>query len=561
MERSERSSVTAETPKTKESSVFPKIEGLSEKVNEAKNTLLEQEQFFFAEQVLKTLESFIHFLSPDLRLLRLFLPLLMVTLLNGCMYSPKYEDYYQEAPEAVRYQDQHTRKNRIVALTGTSNLDQSSKAIIGSGINPCQRSRILENMETMIKEISDEDFDKYLSLCEKAKQVCGIMNPDRYSPTLLEELVKNYESREYNADKEQVMVFTSRKDIEKTFDIQALSVDSYRVEELVPYYKVLLIETDSINELTTHLDRLQNNGILEDRRLKGALVIGHGDQDEVENGLNMNNMSVLSRLNRLWVPDKKSFFVYFSCLSAEGGHEENNMVNSTAVVCPIPMVYGCTTIVEDVEFQIDKNGELVPGSLELSTFFSFGNDTFTANRTSAVRLQAQRLQTLMKKEQQCAADLSFFQKAVDAGIASPYDISILCTQNIPPETYSTLIAAGWNRHEFLYHKDIFLSYARALEYAEAGVRGRSGMLKLYNANISPNEIRMVRAATRARSLTENFSHPDALIGLKRANVYPIDLVPYLQRGETALSKIIHEVATSKALASSQSGMGVNVATR
>jgi hypothetical protein len=194
---------------------FPEIDGLSHQVNGVVDNILEREELSFVMNVLLVLSTLMSLLDP--KILRLLFPLLMLVLLNGCMYSPKFDDYYPESETEITYQEQHQRKQRIGRLLSAENLSKSTAAIITTGINPCQRQRINENFETLIEDITPEGFDEYLSLCEKAKELCGIMNPDRYPPKLLAELVKNYESREYNAGCRQILVFTSRKDVEKTF--------------------------------------------------------------------------------------------------------------------------------------------------------------------------------------------------------------------------------------------------------------------------------------------------------------------------------------------------------
>jgi hypothetical protein len=317
-----------------------------------------------------------------------------------------------------------------------------------------------------------------------------------------------------------------------------------------------------MEEINIHLDRLEKNGILEDGRLKGAIVIGHGDQDEVENGFTMHNISTLSRLNRLWMPDKEPFFVYFSCLSAEGGHKENNMVNSTSIALPPEVeVIGCPTLVEDVDFEIEK-GEFIPDALELSTYFSLTNDTFTANRSSAVYRQAQRTRALMSKTSSCTADFAFYREAVNLGITDKNDIRVMCTNSIPPKTYSSLKAAGWERYEFLAHRPQFdMSYARAIEYADAGVRGRQNMKKLHRSNISPQEIRVLRAATKTLKLSNSVIQAGHLVDFKNAGIEMQKIIAHLYNRETDPKTIIRLELERKALASTQGSGVVKVATR
>ncbi len=554
MEKLERTAMTArgleslDTAKnTAESAV---LNELSEQVRVQSEIILDQSKdalMFF----LSILSSLAVLFKENPQKLRLLMPVLLMLFSQGCMYAPKYEDYYDESIQDVEYQEQHTRKNRIVRLTANADVNGEDIAAVTTEINPCQRQRIIENMETMIKDISKEDFEEYLSLCEKAKRVCGIMNPDRYSPRLLEEVVKNYESREHNAGLKQVLILTSRKDVEKTFDIQALSVQSHEVEELTKYYKVILIETGSESELQTHLNILHRDGILERAQLRSVLVISHGNPSTTENGITEKNIGMLRRLNQLWVPGQESSFVFFSCRSAEGGHDRINLANRASIMFPNTKVFGCTTVVESVNYDLDEQGRLVKGSLEMSTFFSIGSDTFRPDRKKAVKKTAQALQEELRtnKKTQCQRKFEFFHEAVQLGIIDTESLTNICTENLDMKSYSILQAAGWMKSELKnYDKKVDIPLEIACAYASEGVRGRSGMMKLYENEISPAEFSFLREAARSSRLNRNIIHPAALAMFKKNSVKPQDLVRFIYQREMDPLKIIKQVHSDRLLA-------------
>lgn len=519
------------------------LDDVQSSVLDAAKACLAQESSDKSGGVTQVVQNLITLLQVNTRLKSIVLPLLMALSMSGCMFSPDF-DGFQQADEEVSMTEQFHRKQRINTLLNAKNLSKSSSAVISTGINPCQRERILDNFEEMIEDISAEDFNTYLSLCEKAKNLCGIMNPDRYSPRLLKEVVQNYESRERHAGRQQVLVFTSRKDIKKTFGIQALSVESYRVEELVPFYKVILIETGASSEIEYHLDKLQTSGVLEDQMLRSALVIGHGDQEDVENGISVQNMSMLSRLNRHWIPGKGASIVFFSCLSAKGKDQEMNLVNRASIIFN-KKTFGCPTVVEDVEYELDSRGRLVENSLDMSEIFTIRNDTFVPNRERAVTLTAESIMKEIHEETTCRAGLDFYRDIVELGITDIKAFQAICSRKIDAKSYIKLFSAGWKDYELSQFSKADIPLEQALAYADAGVRGKSGMIKLYKHHIYPSDVKRLKAITRLQLLDDNVTHPDALIAFKRQKVSPRELAPYLMKKETGFLTIASGVALER----------------
>lgn len=471
----------------------------------------------------------------------------LLVILNGCMYSPRYEDTFAAAAEEVPYGTQYQRKQRIITLTSLNDLDQASTAIITTEIRPCQRNRILENMEYMMEEASDAEFDRCMTLYEKAKKTCGIMNPDRYSPRLLEEFVLNYESRERHADRNQILVLTSRKDHEQEFDIQALSVESHRLEELIDDWKVIAIETGSFSEIQAQLDLLEKNGILEVGKLSSVLVVSHGNQDRVENGLTKENVQSLARLNRFFVANTQPLFIYFSCLAAEGENKEMNMVGATKIVLPRARVIGSTTRVESVDFELDERGHLIPETLELGTFFNPINRLFEPNRLRGVNLQSHILMRQLQETYECGRDYDFFKEVVQQGIIKPSLAQVICTEALRPEIVAALAAAGWEANDFVHHNpQVDLSWDLALQYARAGVRKRLHMIRLSKNKISPLDIEQLQGITRSLRINNTILHPDTLVMLREGNVTQHQLIAALYQGETDPLKIVQAVRIASA---------------
>ncbi|MBI2669293.1 hypothetical protein HYX14_05625 [Candidatus Woesearchaeota archaeon] len=110
------------------------------------------------------------------------------------------------------------------------------------------RKRYEHNAEKRLEDIDLEgltagEFEEYEKITTDAFELPSrIRNPQRYSLDLLEESNRNWSDPTYNKDKPMAVFVMAVYDYENKLGIRALEVETDKIDQFIPGYRVMLLE-------------------------------------------------------------------------------------------------------------------------------------------------------------------------------------------------------------------------------------------------------------------------------------------------------------------------------
>lgn len=441
---------------------------------------------FFLNQLESVLNTFI-----KVNCYALVLQAILLLALQGCvMYQPPFteEEGFRESPTEVLEQLIEERREHIMDLLSDPEKEEKT-AVLQGGLEEFQRERIMDHLEDLFEEVHSEDFEAYRTLCIRARNI-GILNFDRYSPTLLAEIVENYENPEKDPHKPIIFVPMQRTDEERIFGIHPLNVEVDRLSDFTQAYKLLVVETEEMSELMAHIDSLERRSILKENSMAGVIVAAHGQRTKAGNGITLKNMDQLSRLNRFL--RNGSHFVWACCNGALQEDERSqeasyNLSAMSTLLFPKSQTIACNRVLEDVEFDVDEYGYVIPNTIQLlnlNDHFFFSDSTERPNRSQVVKAISERVWDLMTHK----APKPFVKEAVEHGITSAPLICRLNRDHIRPSVYASYRNSTTSREEIFALISKGITSTQAEEYYALGMRTASQMIDFYEKGIHPEKI-------------------------------------------------------------------------
>lgn len=419
--------------------------------------------------------------------------------MQGCMYAPRYDEIFRRSPRPLTSMEIRNREQQIRQLLADPS-SQTATPALQSGIEPFQRDRIWSNFSNLIQQVDSGDFDAYLDLCNNAKSTLGIMNSDRYDPDFLRAVLNNYNNPELLRDKPVVLAILARKDKQSIGGIQALNVETYRLQELARGYKVLVVETSSVNEILHHVNSLSQRGILRLGNLQGILIAGHGSTGTIDVGLTVEqDFMKISRLNWYLMKDHPSYVVFASCESGDGGMNGfdgfSNFANRAKLLFPSSQVLSCNGYMIGIDFQTDGQGRIVDNSIHLKRVSDMFSSSDTTYKPQYNQLLERALQVYRPYIPRQIPDL-YLQFALQAGLINSQDIVRAFQTGIDPFEFRIYLDCGFTYEEIDHFSRNGIRAPQVFEYIQAGVWSRPLIMDLARNRIPPERFRLQQTSGR-----------------------------------------------------------------
>jgi len=433
--------------------------------------------------------------------------LCMVLSAQGCMYAPRYGEVFGQSAQVVTPREAQARAQEIQAFLANPTILNTTPAL-QSGIEPFQQARIWRHFQDLLN-VSAEHFDQFMDLCRSARSTLGIMNPDRYTPAFLRTVLENYNDPELHKDRPVILAIIARKDRE-SFGVQALNVETFRLEELTRAYKVIVVETSSSQEIYHHINYLGKQNILRLGNLKGVVIAGHGSAGEIDVGLNVQQeLMRLSRLNWYFMKNEQpSFLVLASCESGEGAESGfdgfSNFANQAALLFPKSRVLGCDGIMTGIQFQTNAAGKVIDTSVQLerlSDFFGGGDTTYRPQYDAVIARAVPYYRQFIGHH----IPVVYLEFALRAGLIKSNDILQAFRTGIDPFEFRLYLDCGLDYEQIAVFQRHHIAGIRVFQYFQAGINTPSRILELVREGITPEEL------------------------LADANQSPASRIPYLAR--------------------------------
>jgi len=395
---------------------------------------------------------------PEWNYVALAIMSFLVLAVQGCsiMYQPRFDEEsgFREPEEPLEPEEIERRRNQmtrlLIAPVDSKNLSRTSFITYG------QIMRVLKHHEELFSDTHSEDFQAYMDLCTRARDELGILAPDRFHPQTLREVLANHEDVERHRERPVVLVFLARDDY-FSLGFQALNVQSYQIERLLPHYKVLLYETGSMTEVLHQINQLLDRGFLPSGKLQGLVFGAHGNSYKNQTGLAFENLHSLSVLSDCLAPD--ALMILSNCDSGKGEVEQDNLVNRLTLLRekiwkkPVRII-GCDGYLVDVDFEVRENGAVEPDSVQLRSIgdrltFGLAESTYEGDpeAVTTARLRALHFPNLSE---------TFLRNMVEHGIIDPLCIRHLSEAEISPEAF-------WDYSHLLARMGISLTAERTIE--------------------------------------------------------------------------------------------------
>lgn len=441
--------------------------------------------------VFQRLKTMLEGLPPALRTWFLSLvALCMVLSAQGCMYAPRYGEVFGQSAQAVSPREAQSRAREIQDFLENPTIVTTTPAL-QSGIEPFQQVRIWRHFQDLLS-VSEEDFDEFMELCRSAKSTLGIMNPDRYTPGFLKTVLENYHDPELHRERPVILAIIARKDRE-SFGVQALNVETFRLQELTQAYKVIVVETSSAQEILHHINYLGKQNILRLGNLKGVVIAGHGSAGEIDVGLNVQQeLMRLSRLNWYFMKkDQPSFLVLASCESGEGAESGfdgfSNFTNQAALLFPRSQVLGCDGIMTGIEFGTDANGRIIDRSVQLerlSDFFGGGDTTYRPQYDAVIARAVPYYRQFIGEH----IPVVYLEFALRAGLIKSNDILQAFRSGVDPFEFRLYVDCGLSYGQITEFQRNNIAGIRVFQYFQAGENNPSRILELVREGVTPEEL-------------------------------------------------------------------------
>ncbi|MGE3279338.1 MAG: hypothetical protein AB7J40_06215 [Candidatus Altimarinota bacterium] len=439
-------------------------------------------------------------LPENLRKMGMYLLcLVLLASLQGCMYAPRYEDIFRRSSRPLTEIEIQSRGQLVRDLLADPSVQTATPAL-QSGIEPFQRERIWNNFSDLVQKVDSVDFDAYVALCNSAKSTLGIMNPDRYDPDFLRAVLDNYNNPELLRDKPVILALLARKDRQSIGGIQALNVETYRLQELARGYKVLVVETSTVNEILHHVNSLSQRGILRLGNLQGILIAGHGSTGMIDVGLTVEqDFMKISRLNWYLMKNSPSYVVFASCESGDGGMNGfdgfSNFANRAKLLFPSSDVLACNGYVVGIDFQTDDHGRIRDHSIRLKRLSDLFSSSDTTYKPQYDRLLDHAIQVYRPYLPQHIPD-QYLRFALQAGLINSQDIVRAFQTGIDPFEFRIYLDCGFSYQEIDHFFQSGISAPQVFEYIQAGVWSRPLILDLARNRIPPERFRSQRQGGR-----------------------------------------------------------------
>lgn len=463
----------------------------------------------------------------------------------GCvsMHRPDYTQTYRASDVGLSKTERDSREFRLRVFMSAPDEKIDKNPAWQSGIAECQIDRILENCEYLLKGVSEEAFQDFLNLCNRAKASLGMMNVDRHSTEMIRESLRNYQDPEHRRDDPLVLVIMSRKDHEGTAGIQALNVESHRIEELSRGYKVIIVETASISEIRHHLALLEERGILREGNLHGVIVGSHGDQESVEAGIDQENVHLLARLNRFFNA-REAHFIYASCNAGEGEETASNLANETGLVLSRTRVSSCSGFMVGIDFGLNQRGRFVMDSLRMQSFrdmitLGLFNDTYQVNRSAIIDATLDRLAENHPKTPQ-----HFIRQYLAASVVCGGCISYLYKRQqegrpfLRPHDFRRVMESFAKIDDLWEVVDAEIPVDRIVAYRDLQFRHPFEMKALHGLNVRPEDIEALRSYVSERDLKAQLSSNEYMMSAIGMGIDPRSLLDNYRVGITAVASIV-----------------------
>jgi hypothetical protein len=272
------------------------------------------------------------------------------------------------------------------------------------------REEIWEDLENL----TDEEFERYTSVRERAHKLSGINNPQRYSTDLLEESNRNLTDANYKADKPLALFFVAQNDdviYELTkigINVRPLDVQTKDINQFTDSYKVMVFGFSNAHQISRHLRKVAE--LYDGKNTVAGMVIGgHGSTTDIDSGYRytLHNLSSYnaSRIFEEFVDmfDEDATIVMSACNNGTGREEILNLANAVAGVFPKRTVHSCDGTLVNIRWNLGEDGKVNPDSLKLSklgpTGWPFVDCTYRARFESKEDFDAKSSQLVRNQYQ------------------------------------------------------------------------------------------------------------------------------------------------------------------
>jgi len=462
----------------------------------------------------------------------------------GCvsMHRPDYTQTYRASAVGLSETERDSREFRMRVFMSAPDEKIDKNPAWKSGIAECQIDRILENCEFLLKEATEDDFQAFLDLCFRARNTLGMINVDRHSAGMIRESLRNYKDPEHRRDDPVVLVIMSRDDHEGIAGIQALNVESHRIEELSKGYKVIIVETSSMTEIRHHLAVLEERGILREGNLHGVIVGSHGDQESVEAGIDQENVHLLARMNRFFNA-QEAHLIYASCNAGEGEETASNLANDTGLVLPRTLVSSCSGFMVGIDFGLNQRGRFVMDSLRMQSFrdmmtLGLFNDTYQVSRSEIIGETLDRLAEEHKK-----IPKPFIRQYLAANVVCGGCISQLHERQkdgrpfLRPHDFRRVMESFADNGDLWEVVDAQIPVDRIVAYRDLQFRRPYEMKALHRLNVRPEDIEALRSTVRERGLKAQLSSNKSIMSALGVGISPQQLIANYRAGITEITAI------------------------
>jgi hypothetical protein len=406
----------------------------------------------------------------------------LVLLLQGCMYTPRYGEVFRRSPRPLSSVEIQGREQQVRSYLQNPTPYTFRPALQG-GIESFQQERILQSFEDLIQVVSREDFDRYLQLCHTAKTELGIMNPDRYDPDLLQAALDNYTHPELHEERQVIMAIIARKDRESIGGIQSLNVETHRLREFMQAYKVIVVETSSVQEILHHIATLNQRGILRYGKLKAVFMEGHGNPADIDVGLEIETLSKISRMNWYFNRDEAAYMVFASCNS--GGVD--SFADRAALLFPQTNIVACDGYVSGIHFKMTDSGKIEddPSAIGLSGAAGIIMESDSSYRPRYERILSETTRQYTQKYGRGIIPEQYIHIALRAGLIDPNDIIEAFNLGTDPYEYRLFKDCGFGSQEIVQFRESNVHISQVYRFVQLNITSPRIIIQLVRNQISP----------------------------------------------------------------------------
>lgn len=410
---------------------------------------------------------------------------------TGCTFSPSrdLQDNLEMKDKKVSTQRANRRKSKLYEyLTSPP-----------SHISIEQQKYIEKELEEFINFASDHAFEEYISLIQEAKEKLGIQNPNRYTLKTLKHAVGiiNKDPEIYDPKKPVIFVILAPRDYDIPIlkklgiKVEALSVESHKLEELTKAHNLCLLEAENRIEVQNHLQKFQEKNIISNQQKNGIGIImgAHGTESGLEAGINTYDMEILNQLLPFLSDQKRTYLILASCNGGEGKEKKLNIANACYLLANANrkthsgdnevVVIASKGFMTGIDFEIQEDG-----SFTKTPHIVIKNGVFDGTYSPK---SSELLSSLSKEiSQELGSEFSAEQvkKCLENGIFKQEEIALACQHPKKIKEIAQILRLEPSIEEVKTSIEANIPIEVILKYLQAGLLKVSAIPKLIENGIS-----------------------------------------------------------------------------